>query len=166
MNINSINPYHSVSYTKNTNTNSKTDFNTTNTFSIRQSTENEQVVKRQQANSSNTWEELSGKYDVRKGTFEEITEISQTLYEAGDISLKDHALLTFDYEKSINSLKQNATIPISANFDMYETSSNSSGERDWIAEFEARASKDFKYGNLIGYQNKMKILTILQRLDT
>lgn len=164
MKINSFSPYQSVSYTKNTN--SKTDFNTTNTFSISQSTENEQVAKIQQANSSNTWEELSGKYDVRKATFEEITEISQTLYEAGDISLKEHALLTFDYEKSTNYLKQNATMPISANFDMYETLSNSNGERDWIAEFEARASKDFKYGNLIGHQNNMKIFTILQRLDT
>ena len=49
---------------------------------------------------------------------------------------------------------------------MHEKAPNRNGERDWVAEFEARANKDFKYGNLIGHQNKMKILTILQRLDT
>jgi len=29
---------------------------------------------------------------------------------------------------------------------MNETSSKSNGERDWIADFEARAQKDLKYG--------------------
>lgn len=49
---------------------------------------------------------------------------------------------------------------------MYETPSNNNGERDWIAEFEARKEKDFKYGNLIGYQIKTKTLNVLQILDT
>jgi hypothetical protein len=162
MNIISVSPYQSVSYTKNTNTDSIT----TNTFSISQSTENVKEVKIQQANSSNIWEELSSKYDDRKATFGEITEISKALYAAGEISLKEHAILTFDFERATNNLKQNAPIPISAHFDMYQTSSNGNGERDWIAEFEARAKQDSKYGNLIGHQNKMKILAVLQRLDT
>jgi hypothetical protein len=164
MNINSVSPYQSVSYTKNINT--KTDSNTANTFSISQSTENVQEAKIQQANSANIWEELSSKYDVKKATFEEITEISQALYKAGEISLKEYAVLTFDFERATNYLKQNAPIPVPINFDMYETSANHNGERDWIAEFEARAKQDFKYGNLIGHQNKIKILTVLQRLDT
>ena len=49
---------------------------------------------------------------------------------------------------------------------MYETKANEYGQRDWIAEFEARASKELKYGNFIGYQNRMKAVSILQRLDT
>ncbi|MCK1999637.1 hypothetical protein MPH47_20835 [Psychrobacillus psychrodurans] len=164
MKINSVSPYQSVSYTKNTN--SKTDFNTTNTFSINQSTENEQIAKILQANSSNTWEELSGKYDVRNATFEEIVEISNTLYEAGEISFKEHGVLTFDYGRATNHLKQILAGRTSAGFDMHATSANSDGKRDWIAEYEARASKDFKIGNLIGYQSKMNVLTLLQRLDT
>ena len=164
MKINSVSPYQSVSYTKNTN--SKTDFNTTNTFSINQSTENEQVAKIQQANSSNTWEELSDKYDVRNATFGEIIEMSEALYGAGEISLKEHATLTFDYDKATDNLKRHAQGYIAADFNMYETFANSNGQRDWIAEYEARASKDFKYGNLSGYQSKMNVLTLLQRLDT
>ncbi|MFB4165794.1 hypothetical protein ACE1TI_18845 [Alteribacillus sp. JSM 102045] len=162
--INSVSPYQLISYTKNTYI--KTDSYATNTFSISQATENIQEAKIQQTNSSNTWEELSSKYDVRKATFEEIKEIAKTLYDAGEISLKEHLGLTFDYEKATNYLKQNAPIPISPNFDMYETVSNRNGKRDWITEFEARANKDLKYGNLIGHQNKMNIFTILQRLDT
>lgn len=103
MKINTVNPYQSVSYTKNTT--SKTDINTTNTFSI-SSTENEQIAKIRQANSSNTWDELSGKYDVRKATFEEIKEISKALYEAGEISTREHLSLTFDYERATNYLKK------------------------------------------------------------
>lgn len=167
MHINSVGPYQSFSYTKNTNI--KTDSNT-NTFSISQSPENVQEEKIQQANSPNIVEELSSKYDVRKATFEEVKEISKeiskALYEAGEISTQEHLFLTFDYGKATNDLEKNAPIPVSANFDMYETSSNSNGERDWIAEFEVRKSKDFKYGNLIGYQIKTKILNVLQKLDT
>jgi hypothetical protein len=164
LNINSVSPYQSVTYIKNTNNN--TDSNITNTFSISQSTENVQEAKMRQANSSNIWKELSRKYDVRKATFGDITEISAVIYDAGEISLKEHAILTFDYERATNYLKQNAPMSISPNFDMYETQSNSNGERDWIVEFETRANKDFNYGNLIGHQNNMKILSILQRLDT
>lgn len=55
---------------------------------------------------------------------------------------------------------------VSADFSMYETSANSNGQRDWIAEIEARASNNFKYGNLVGYQINSKILAILQKFDT
>lgn len=164
MNINSISPYQSVSYTKSPNT--KTDSNLANTFSISQSTKNVQETNSQQANSSNIWEELSSKYDVRKATFEEVKEISKALYEAGEISTQEHLFLTFDYGKATNDLKKIAPIPNADKINMYETPSNNNGERDWIAEFEARKEKDFKYGNLIGYQTKTKILNVLQKLDT
>jgi hypothetical protein len=117
-------------------------------------------------NSSTVYKELSGKYDVRNATFEEIVEISNGLYEAGEITFKEHIVLIFDYGRATNNIKRYAQGYIAADFDMYETSANSNGQRDWIAEYEARASKDFKYGNLSGYQSKMKVLTLLQRLDT
>lgn len=116
-------------------------------------------------NSSTVYEELSGKYDVRNATFEEVVEISNVLYGAGEISLAEHALITFDYERATNYLKRNAP-GVPANFNMYETSADSNGRRDWIAEFGARASSHFKYGNLVGYQTNSKVLAILQKLDT
>ncbi|BDH61664.1 hypothetical protein MTP04_17940 [Lysinibacillus sp. PLM2] len=121
--------------------------------------------KLQESDSTNIWNELSNKYNVRKATFHEIKEISNELYNAGEISLKDVAVLTFDYDKATNYLKRNAPVTIDNSFDMYETSSNNKGERDWILEFNARAQKDLKYGNLIGYNNNIKILHILQQLD-
>src|SRR5690554_5373818 len=137
MNINSVSPYQSVSYTKNADT--KTDFNLANTFSISQSTENIKEANSQQVNSSNIWRELSNKYDVRNATFEEITEVSKALYDAGEISLKEVAILSFDYEKATRDLIHDATqqgIQISPNFSMYETKANEYGQRDWIKEFE------------------------------
>ena len=147
MNINSITPYQSTSlYSKNISKKTESE----QEFSIGETVSNTQDLK--QNNSSNIWEELSSKYDVRKATFEEVKEISKALYEAGEISAHEHMFLTFDYGRANSDLK-------------YETPSNSNGERDWIAEFEARKSKDFKYGNLIGYQTKTKIINALQKLD-
>ncbi|MEK5038493.1 hypothetical protein [Sporosarcina sp. FSL K6-3457] len=123
------------------------------------------TVATTQKDSSTVYEELSGKYDVRNATFDEIVAISNTLYEAGEISLKEHALITFDYERATNYLKRNAP-GVPANFNMYETAANGIGQRDWIAEFGARASSNFKYGNLVGYQTNSKVLAILQKLDT
>ena len=116
--------------------------------------------------SPEIWEELSKKYNVRKATFEEISEISLTLYEAGEISLGEHALITFNGEKAMDYLRPHAPMPVSKDFDLNVTAANHNGERDWIAEFEARAARDFKYGHLIGHQNNTKIVSIFQRLDT
>lgn len=162
MNINSTTPYQSTSlYSKNIG--KKTESIKEQEFSIGELVSNTQDLKKN--DSSNIWEELSSKYDVRKATFEEVKEISKALYKAGEISTQEHLSLTFDYEKATNDLKKIAPIPNSYTFNMYETPSNNNGERDWIAEFEARKSKDFKYGNLIGYQNKTRILNVLQKLD-
>lgn len=159
MNINSVSPYQSVSNTKNTDT--KTDSTTANVFSISQTTENVQ-----EANSSNIWEELSSKYDIRKATFEEVKEISLALYKDGKISVGEHLLLTFDKDAANKEIMKQLGITPSPNYTTYETPANSNGERDWIVELEARAKNHFKYGDLLGYQNYMKILTNLQRLDT
>lgn len=87
------------------------------------------------------------------------------LYEAGEISLKEHAVLTFDFEKATSNLKRIAPGLISPNFNMHATSANSSGQRGWILEFWGRETKDFKFGNLIGYQSNTKIFDILERLS-
>ncbi|MGG0670067.1 hypothetical protein [Sporosarcina koreensis] len=157
MNISTVAPYQTTSlYTKST--------------AMKMETTGEQVFKVPEAvvitqkDSSIVYEELSSRYDVRNATFGELVELSSALYEAGEISLKEHALITFDYERATNYLKRNAP-GVPSNFNMYETSADSNGRRDWIAEFGARASKNFKFGNLIGYQSNMKAVEILERLS-
>ncbi|GGB58513.1 hypothetical protein GCM10011409_39970 [Lentibacillus populi] len=56
--------------------------------------------------TSNIWEELSKKYDVTNATFDELKEISMSLYEYGEISFKGHAILTFDFDRGAESLKE------------------------------------------------------------
>ena len=119
----------------------------------------------EQKNSSDFYKELADKYDVRNATFGDIVEISNALYEVGEISLKEHAVLTFDFDRATNNLKRHAAGYIPVDFNMHETSANSNGQRDWISEFGARATKDFKYGNLIGYQSNTKVFEILERLS-
>lgn len=123
-----------------------------------------EVATTTQKGSSTVYEELSGKYDVRNATFGEIVEMSEALYNAGEITLAEHATLTFDYDRATENLKRHAPGYISADFNLHETLSNRNGQRDWIAEFRARASKNFKIGNLVGYQSDMKAVEILERL--
>lgn len=132
-------------------------------FTINKAVEDHQKSSSAYKKSFTFNEDISTKYDVRNATFDEIVEMSNELYEAGEISLKEHAVLTFDFGRATTNLKQNAPGYIPSSFDMYETAANSSGQRDWIAEFSARASKDFMYGNLIGHQNHMKIIDLLER---
>lgn len=156
MNINTVASYQTTAfYAKNT---AKMDTTGGRLFNI------PETVATTQKDASAIYEELSSKYDARKATFDEIIEISNTLYEAGEISLKEHMLMTFDFERATNDLKQNAP-GVPSSFNMCETSADSNGRRDWIAEFGARASKNFKFGNLIGYQSNMKAVAILQRLS-
>ncbi|MEC2077742.1 hypothetical protein [Metabacillus fastidiosus] len=163
MNISSLTSYQSeLLYSKNGSSQSK--INQESVFSINKTIEPEKNGTLTYSGSSNVWKEISSKYNVRKATFEDIQEISQKLYEAGEISLAEHAILIFDCERVANDIKHRAHVPVSPNFSMYETVSNQNGERDWIAEFEARVKKDFKYGNLLGHQHNMKVLNILQRL--
>lgn len=108
---------------------------------------------------------LQMSYDVRNMTFEQLKEVAQKLYEAGAITVKEVMTMTFDYGRATQSIKQAANRKTAPNFTMYETSADTSGRRDWIAEFEARAAKDRQYGNFIGNANKTKIISILQLLE-
>lgn len=122
------------------------------------------VVTTPEKKPSTIYKEISSKYDVRNATFEEIVELSKALYEVGEISLAEHATLTFDYDRATDNLKRHAP-GVPSNFNMYETSADHNGRRDWIAEFEARASKSFQFGHLIGYQSNTKIVELLERLS-
>ncbi|ANC78546.1 hypothetical protein ABE65_017770 [Fictibacillus phosphorivorans] len=128
-----------------------------------------QATSSLKSKSTNIWEDLSSKYDIRNATFEEIKEISSALYQAGEVSIKDISLLTFDFDKATNNIKrldrQGVMNGVSPDFNLYETKANEKGQRDWIKEISAKASKDFGYGNLIGYHNNLKTLDILKKLE-
>ena len=128
----------------------------------------EQVLttKIEQAQFDETiYSELANDYDIRNATFDEVKEIAHKLYEAGAIKVKDLMTLTFDYGRATQDIKAAANGLASPNFSMYETIADAAGKRDWLAEFEARAAKDWQYGNLIGHANKTKIIQILQLIE-
>ena len=164
MNINSVVSYQPVPlYSKNNTVQSER----TNTFSsiIEKAEVNGQHSNSITKDPSKLYEELSSNYDVRNATFEDIVKISDALYEAGEISGFEHMILTFDYGHATNDAKANSPgFNVPADYDMYETKADSNGRRNWIKEFEARASKDLKFNNLIGHQSKTKVLNILERL--
>lgn len=109
MNITSMNPYKSVIYTKNVNMNTN---DKEIAFSISSATDDVQKVKA----DSPIWEEISKKYDVRTATFKDITEISKALYDAGEISLKEVAFLSFDNERASRNLETQCHTARDSNF--------------------------------------------------
>lgn len=104
--------------------------------------------------NSEIWEELRKEYDIRNSSFDELCDISKKLYQAGQISLFDHAMLTFDPSKSPQPIKPNLCL----------TEVNAEGKRDWIAEYEAKAARDLKISNMMGYRVNKNIVGILERL--
>lgn len=128
----------------------------------------EQVLttKIEQAQLDETiYNELANDYDIRNATFDEVKEIGQKLYDAGAIKVKDLMTLTFDYGRATQYIKAAANGQASANFSMYETAADAFGKRDWLAEFEARAAKDWQYGHFIGHANKTNIIQLLQLME-
>lgn len=123
-------------------------------------------IEQKNSKSSDIWAELVEKYDVRNATFEEISEATYKLYEAGEVSFQDLTVLTFDWNRAAKYLRQNvknATVPIRSDLNL--TSANAEGKRDWIAEYKARVKRDLDIGNLLGYANNQSALKILNRLD-
>ena len=56
--------------------------------------------------SKDIWEELGNKYDTHNATFDELCEISYKLYSAGQISFRDHAMMTFDWKRAADDLRK------------------------------------------------------------
>ncbi|MFF5994936.1 hypothetical protein AAGS61_09285 [Lysinibacillus sp. KU-BSD001] len=127
---------------------------------------NTQILTKENEQASNeVYKKLSTQYNVRNATFEEIVDIAHALYEADEMTGKEVTILTFDYERATNYMKQHAPTPVSADFSMYETVANANGKRDWIEELQARAAKALQYGDLIGYQARQKIANTLKQID-
>lgn len=123
------------------------------------------LVVEKESNSYETtdiWKELSDNYNIRYASFEELCEVAYKLYDAGEITGKELAILTFDLDKAREHLQQRLNIPVA---DLHLTPANREGKRDWIAEYEARMNRDLQLNNLLGYENKKIIFNLLKRLD-
>lgn len=158
MNVNHISLSYSASHAKNNRTN--VDTNQNNDFKFQNILAVEKDIN--SYGTSDIWEELADNYNVRNASFEEICEISYKLYHAGEISLGELAILTFDWNKARERTQQQLQKPVK---DLHLTPANSEGKRDWIAEYEARMNRDLKMNNLLGYDINKKILNVLKRLE-
>jgi len=101
------------------------------------------------------WGKLAKEHDIRNASIDELCDITLKLYKAGEISLFDHVLLSFDPSKSPQKIR----------FNIFLTEANADGKRDWIAEHEARANMHLKRGDMVGYKNRQRVLGILRRLQ-
>lgn len=101
--------------------------------------------------TSSIWDDLSERCDIRNCSADELNAAASSLYKAGQISLKELAILTL------------RPIVSGAN-DGYLTASSAAGKRDWIAELGARLKQDQRLGNTLGAENKRNALAILRRL--
>ncbi|GAB6085221.1 hypothetical protein [Alkaliphilus crotonatoxidans] len=104
--------------------------------------------------NSNIWDEIAKDSNIRNASFEELCNISTQLYEAEEISLLTHSTLTFDPGRCTLLTRSDINL----------TPTDEDGRRNWIAEYQARANRDLKMGNVDGYVQNNDILKILNRL--
>lgn len=100
------------------------------------------------------WHRLASEYDVRSMTAKETSKLSLELYKAGEISFKDHAILSFDRDAGAQGVGS-----------AYLTKADSNGRRDMLAEFKAKVEMDKSMGNSLNLPNDLRILQHLERLD-
>ncbi len=100
------------------------------------------------------WCQLGREYDVHDINTEQRAALSQKLYDAGQISLADHAILSFDGERNLPSGSTFLTEP------------TSNGGYDIISEFKARIELDKQMNNEQNAQNNQRILDILNHLES
>lgn len=112
--------------------------------------------------SKDIWAELGSKYDVRHATFDELCEIANKLYSAGQISFGDMAIMTFDWKRAADDLRKDHPDVVA---DLNLVPADSEGRRDWIAEFDARAKRAFSQGNDGGYIRNQKLADVLRRIS-
>jgi len=111
-----------------------------------------EISETNQIEPESIWREIASKYDLHCITAGETADLSQKLYNAGEISLFDHAILSFDPSH----------IPDGTGF---LTPADSTGHRDLIAEYEARIDLDKKTSNSQNIVNNERVLEYLKRLD-
>lgn len=108
------------------------------------------------ASGENNRLELAEKHDITDMTYDEFKDLSQSLYEKGKITLLDHAIMTFNPQKS----PQNTVIKDN----YYLTEETHDGKRNWLNEFTARYQRAQNLNNTQGSKHYKRILDILTDL--
>ncbi|MTI57724.1 hypothetical protein [Geosporobacter ferrireducens] len=115
------------------------------------------IEKSSKINESNdVYKELSGKYDIRNVTFKELTEITDKLFEAVEITLFEHSLLTLDLSK--------LPVPDGMDNTYLLNKYSDTHKQDWIAIFEDSAKTCWAHGDINSYSKDMNIVKVLNRL--
>lgn len=91
-------------------------------------------------------------YNVHSMSLGATIAMSQELYDSGNISLKDHAILSFD-PSHISGGSSMLTTP------------DRNGNYDLISEFKSRMELNKKLGDTQSLQNNKQVLDILVKLD-
>lgn len=128
---------------------------------VKVSSQNVMPLNLDSQNKQTIWQDLGQRYNVRNATFPELCAISLELYSTGNISLIDHAMMTFNFEKAALDLRQTQPQALS---DFNLTPVDDYGKRDWIKEFELRANRDFKQNNMKSYIQNQKLAQILRQI--
>lgn len=107
----------------------------------------------QKGGDGSIWSELGAQVNVHAATKEDMAAVSQHLYDTGNISLKVHAMLSFD-----------PTL-IPGDVSGYLTQSDNAGNRDWLVEFQQRRDLAKKLGDEESVKNIDKAIVVLEKLD-
>lgn len=129
--------------------------NATNTYNladIKQATTSSSINKTNDTEA--IWKQLGREYDIHNISHDERIELSQKLFDAGLITIADHAILSFNGDR----------IPTIGN--SFLTEPNSSGKFDLIDEFTARIELDKKMQNDENLKNNEHILGILEHIES
>ncbi|EPR43653.1 hypothetical protein dsx2_2270 [Desulfovibrio sp. X2] len=105
--------------------------------------------------SFDIWRALATQYDLNSMDAGDLDDLSQSLYDAGQISLGDRTALSFDPEKGT----------LSSNAGSLLTGTNASGKVDWQSEFKARLADAMDSGDMVSAQVDQQVLGVLGRLQ-
>lgn len=95
------------------------------------------------------WHQIGQAVDIRSLSEEDLAKVSRLLYENGEISSEDHAMLTGNFMRSDAR---------------WLTAADEAGRRDWIAEFQARLDRHLAQRDTRGAAQDQRVLDILCRL--
>ena len=99
------------------------------------------------------WQQLGREYNIHNISHQERAELSQKLYDAGEITLLDHAMLSFDGD--------NGQLPGIS----FLTEPNGEGKFDLVDEYNARIEQDKLMNNQTNLVHNERILDILNHLE-
>lgn len=97
------------------------------------------------------WHQIGAVVDVQSMTREDMAQVAQVLYDNGAISLQDKAVMSLD--------------PSFAGSSSLLTGVDSSGNVDWMSEFQARYTQHSAAGDATAAAGDQRVLEILSRLQ-